>query len=126
MKAKLFIYSSSFRSLWIHFQVATQKRLQRRVFSANAQHPLMVTFHRAPSTGQSQLHVCWPTWSRPIPGLDFCFHLHFFLVLPLYLVYIALLFCYMCKLFQIACERKQRINKQDPMILHVEIFRGSF
>ena len=78
-------------------------------------------FHRSPSTGQLVTHVCWPTCSCAVKGLDFCFHLHFSLVLPLYLVYTALLFCYMCKLFQTACVRKQNINKQDPMILHLEI-----
>lgn len=102
-----------------------QLRRDSGVFSANAQHLAFVgnfsfpqvTFHRAVTV----THVCWPTCSCVIEGLDFCFHLHFFLVLPLYLVYTALLFCYMCKLFQTACVRKQNINKQDPMILHLEI-----
>ena len=52
----------------------------------------------------------------PRSRLGSCFYLHFFLVLPLYLVCIALLFCWMYKLFQIICERRQSINKQDPVI----------
>lgn len=108
------------------FQLATQKRFESLVqmpnicscwaIVGNVSFP-QVTFHRAVTV----THVCRPTCSCAIKGLDFCFHLHFFLVLPLYLIYTVLLFCYMCKLFQTACVRKQNINKQDPMILHLEI-----
>lgn len=49
----------------------------------------------------------------------------FFQVLLLSLVYIALLFCCMCKLFQIICERRQSINKQDPDITHGDILSPS-
>ena len=107
------------------FTSKQQLRRDSRVFSVNTQHWAFVgnfsfpqvTFHRAITVS----HVCWPTCFCAIKGLDFCFHLHFFLVLSLYLVYTTLLFCYMCKLFQTACVRKQNINKQDPMILHLKI-----
>lgn len=63
-------------------------------------------------------HVHWPPGPAPFQAWNSAFIYIFVLILLLYLVYIALLFCYMCKLFQIIRKRRQ-----DPMKFHMEIFR---
>lgn len=108
------------------FQVATQKRFQSLQCKcptfAHVGHLLeMSHFHRSPSTGQLQLLMCaGPPVPVPLKAWIFAF-IYIFSQSYLFALFILLLFCYMCKLFRTACVRKQNINKQDPMILHLEI-----